>query len=53
MPKALDLYLNKFIPSASAAISLSLIAANALPVFDLTRFFTPRPKNIAVNNAKK
>ena len=39
--KAADLYLKRFIPIASAAISPSLIAAKALPALDLTKFLTP------------
>jgi len=38
MTKAVTLYLLIFIPTDSAAISLSLIAVIALPVLDLTRF---------------
>ena len=41
--KAADLYLKIFIPIASAAISPSLIAENALPALDLTKFLTHSP----------
>ena len=45
--------MNRFIPSASAAISRSLIAENALPILDREIFFTPMPNKIQRTNEKK